>query len=887
MPGPFHLLLPTPVHSLIATLHARGALALLAAVLLLAGLAPQALAQTTYTVTVANKTAAHPYFGQGHPTAYRIDGAEAPAVTLVRGQTYTFQMSNVGAVHPFYLSTSASGSSAGVYTDGVTGNFATGNATLTFTVPASAPDELWYQCSNHDFMGWRMNVVSGGAPYAAVLSGANEAPTANTSAATGTVTATLTGTTLVVGGGFSGLSGAYTVSHLHLGLAGQAGAVQFALTPTVAADGRSGTFEAAANTFTLTAVQAEALAARRIYANVHSTARPGGEIRGQFAPAAATPYRALVRAAEEVPANGSTATGTLAADLDGTTLTVTGSFAGLSAAYTVSHLHLGLTGQSGAVQFALTPTVAADGRSGTFEAAANTFTLTAAQAEALAARRIYANVHSTARPGGEIRGQVSPASWFALRAALTGRAEVPAANPSQASGGVLVEVRGLQAVASGSFAGLGSNFNTAVGAHLHLGALGVNGPVVFPLTVALGADNRSGTIERAANTFTLTQAQADAFVAGGYYVNVHSVDRPAGEVRGQAVPIATRTVEAWLVGANEVGPVATTATGGLVGVLDGLTLTVAGSFAGLTSDFNTAVGAHLHLAPAGQNGPVVFPLAVALGADNRSGSFAAASNVFALTSAQAAAFAGGGYYANIHSVDRPSGEIRGQLLATTNLAPSAPALTAPADGATVVLEGASSAPFVVTWSAGDPNANPLAHTWQLARDAAFADVVLTSASLAEARFETTVGAVDELLASIGVAPGQSATLFHRARSRDGSFGASSVPFTITLRRGVVVAGESPAGPAGAFAVGRTAPNPFSGATTLTLDLPEAATVTVEVFDAIGRRMLQVDAGELPAGRGQAVRLDGSSLAAGLYVYRVRADGAARDYSATGRMVRAE
>ena len=763
MPGPFHLLLPTPVHSLIATLHARGALALLAVVLLLAGLAPQALAQTTYTVTVANKTAAHPYFGQGHPTAYRIDGAEAPAVTLVRGQTYTFQMSNVGAVHPFYLSTSASGSSAGVYTDGVTGNFATGNATLTFTVPASAPDELWYQCSNHDFMGWRMNVVSGGAPYAAVLSGANEAPTANTSAATGTVTATLTGTTLVVGGGFSGLSGAYTVSHLHLGLAGQAGAVQFALTPTVAADGRSGTFEAAANTFTLTAVQAEALAARRI----------------------------------------------------------------------------------------------------------------------------YANVHSTARPGGEIRGQVSPASWFALRAALTGRAEVPAANPSQASGGVLVEVRGLQAVASGSFAGLGSNFNTAVGAHLHLGALGVNGPVVFPLTVALGADNRSGTIERAANTFTLTQAQADAFVAGGYYVNVHSVDRPAGEVRGQAVPIATRTVEAWLVGANEVGPVATTATGGLVGVLDGLTLTVAGSFAGLTSDFNTAVGAHLHLAPAGQNGPVVFPLAVALGADNRSGTFAAASNVFALTSAQAAAFAGGGYYANIHSVDRPSGEIRGQLLATTNLAPSAPALTAPADGATVVLEGASSAPFVVTWSAGDPNANPLAHTWQLARDAAFADVVLTSASLAEARFETTVGAVDELLASIGVAAGQSATLFHRARSRDGSFGASSVPFTITLRRGVVVAGESPAGPAGAFAVGRTAPNPFSGATTLTLNLPEAATVTVEVFDAIGRRMLQVDAGELPAGRGQAVRLDGSSLAAGLYVYRVRADGAARDYSATGRMVRAE
>ena len=751
------------MHLLIATLHARAAGAVLAAVLLLAGLAPQALAQTTYTVTVANKTAAHPYFGQGHPTAYRIDGAEAPPVTLVRGRTYTFQLSNVGAVHPFYLSTSPSGGGAGVYSDGVTGNFGTGNAVVTITVPANAPDELWYQCSNHGQMGWRMAVVNAPTPvpYATFISGANETP-ANSSAATGNVTATLTGNTLVVGG----------------------------------------------------------------------------------------------------------------------------SFAGLSAAYTVSHLHLGAAGQNGPVQVALTPAVAADGRSGTVEAAANTFTLTADQVEALAARRLYSHIHSAARPGGEIRGQVSPASWVGLYAALTGRAEMPAGNPSQAAGGVLVEIRGLQAIATGAFAGLGSDFNTAVGAHLHLGGLGVNGPVVFPLTPALAADNRGGTFERAANTFTLTQEQADAFTAGGYYVNVHSVDRPSGEVRGQALSIATRTVEAWLVGANQAPPVASTATGGLIGVLDGLTLTVGGGFAGLASDLPAQDPVHIVLGAPGQNGTNVFHLHVAPGADLRSGTIPSsnAGNVFALTADQAAALVAGGFYVNVATTDRPAGEIRGQLLAAADLAPAVPVVTAPADGATLVLAGDDWTPVVVTWTASDPNANALVHSWQLARDAAFTDVVLASGILTEARFETTVGAVDALLASLGVEPGQSLALFHRARSRDGGFGANGAPTAITIQRRMVVAGETPAG-AVTFAVGRNAPNPFSGTTTLAVDLPEAATVTVEVFDVLGRQMMLVETGSLPAGRAQPVRLNGSSLAVGAYVYRVRADGAVHDYTASGRMVR--
>src|SRR5690606_22195083 len=106
-------------------------------------------AQTTYTVTVANKTANHPWVNQGWPEGYLIDGEEGAELTLVRGETYVFQLQNVAQVHPFYISTNESGGGAGIYDEGVEGNMATGNGTVTFTVPEDAPDILYYQCAFH------------------------------------------------------------------------------------------------------------------------------------------------------------------------------------------------------------------------------------------------------------------------------------------------------------------------------------------------------------------------------------------------------------------------------------------------------------------------------------------------------------------------------------------------------------------------------------------------------------------------------------------------------------------------------------------------------------------------------------------------------------------
>ncbi len=120
---------------------------------------PCATTPTTFCVTVGPKTPAHPNQG-GWLEAYYINGVEGAVVTLERGTAYTFQMVDVPFHHPFYISTSSTGAGAGVYSNGVIGNFAAGNATLTFTPDAGAPDLLFYECSNHLRMGWQIRIVN-------------------------------------------------------------------------------------------------------------------------------------------------------------------------------------------------------------------------------------------------------------------------------------------------------------------------------------------------------------------------------------------------------------------------------------------------------------------------------------------------------------------------------------------------------------------------------------------------------------------------------------------------------------------------------------------------------------------------------------------------------
>lgn len=101
---------------------------------------------------------------------------------------------------------------------------------------------------------------------------------------------------------------------------------------------------------------------------------------------------------------------------------------------------------------------------------------------------------------------------------------IPAGFSPQGFGTVNL-VSNTQMLVSLSFSGLTS---PQTAAHIHgLAPPGQNAPVVFPLP--LGQVNNL--------SFTITPEQAENFRRGLYYFNVHTQLNPAGEIRGQIVPV--------------------------------------------------------------------------------------------------------------------------------------------------------------------------------------------------------------------------------------------------------------------------------------------------------------------------------------------------------------
>lgn len=505
--------------------------------------------------------------------------------------------------------------------------------------------------------------------YKAILTGRGEVPSVLTGGY-GEVTAELVGDTLTVSGFFQNLTGEFAEniaggSHIHVNYAGRNGGIAHGLKATLTSTLKSGVWEADSNRIVLTTEQKESLAERALYVNVHTSFSPSGEIRGQLIPMADAFYVANLMGSYENPAALSRGRGAMVFDVQEDTLTISGTFNALSSAWNGGiHLHMGFAGQNGPIVIPIVATVDTTSLNGVIRAADNRYTLTTDQKSALARRQIYANVHTANFPSGEIRGQLTGIATSVFRAHMSGMNEVPFV-PSRAGGMVIAEL-GADSVlsVSGSFAGINSGVavDIAGGAHIHLGVAGRNGGIQLHLHTDFNVDTTDGTFSVDSNAFKLNDALYASLLSRGLYVNVHSGIVRSGEIRGQLLPESQIAMSANISSVPSIPDVRSPAAGLVKAELNGNLLVLTGSFSGLSSDVDTNIagGGHLHIAPAGSTGPVIFPLNLRF--DGNLTQAILGENRFTLTDDQATALLARGLYINIHTHRYPAGEIRGQLL---------------------------------------------------------------------------------------------------------------------------------------------------------------------------------------------------------------------------------
>lgn len=301
---------------------------------------------------------------------------------------------------------------------------------------------------------------------------------------------------------YSGLTPA--AMHFHNGEIGVAGGVEQEV-PGPYSSGMTGTL-------TLTDAQETNLLANNWYLNIHTAASPGGEIRGQVVTENFVVFSNIALSGkEEIPANASTTTGMFNGLYDKTMKMMTYKVSITGGSPSAMHLHKAGVGMNGDVVLEIT------GMSGM------TGALTSAQEADLLAGNLYFNAHTSAFPGGEIRGQVVTGDMVIFANDINGANEVgPTGSAGTGSfyGAYDIATKKLSYVITFSDV-------TPTAMHFHKGAAGVNGDVV----VAVAGPYTSGMTGNA----TLTAAQETDLLAGLWYLNVHSTAFAGGEIRAQLI----------------------------------------------------------------------------------------------------------------------------------------------------------------------------------------------------------------------------------------------------------------------------------------------------------------------------------------------------------------
>ncbi len=204
-------------------------------------------------------------------------------------------------------------------------------------------------------------------------------------------------------------------------------------------------------------------------------------------------------------------------------ITIDATLVGLSASdnLTMAHFHVGDPATNGPVVLDLKPTFTGSTVKATLSAVRTSFidSIKAGTAD------IYLNIHSTQVGSGIVRGQLFNPVTFAASVSLVGANEVPAVITT-ATGVALLRITADNRLYSKVTVSNVEANDALTMSHIHSGAAGVNGSVLIGLCSS-AADFGVTKIN------TPSPAVINSIKADALYVNVHSVNKTSGIIRGQ------------------------------------------------------------------------------------------------------------------------------------------------------------------------------------------------------------------------------------------------------------------------------------------------------------------------------------------------------------------
>ncbi len=293
--------------------------------------------------------------------------------------------------------------------------------------------------------------------------------------------------------------------HVHIGVPGVEGAIRYGFTNPMSPVNE---------TWAIDSLNIKDLMQGDLYINIHSTAFPTGEIRGQI-------VRQDINIASIMSgdlANAGAGTGssdsgfcvcTLADDLKSLTIhcehTVASTIDG--------HVHFGAPGVEGPIRYGFTSALSPVNE---------VWNLTPTHVNELLAGNLYINIHSTAFPTGEIRGQLVLNKEFSFVLPLDeSEANACVGTGSAAIGSATIELKpgGREMTIN-----LTHNVSNPIDGHVHLGLPCVTGPIQF------GFSQFTSPIKE---FWYLGTGDVTNLFQRELYVNVHSVAFPSEEIRGQ------------------------------------------------------------------------------------------------------------------------------------------------------------------------------------------------------------------------------------------------------------------------------------------------------------------------------------------------------------------